>query len=66
MKSFINWLNASLWVKTRLISKLNKGHGTLLDVGAGTETLFLLPKKGWRAEGVEVNEAAREMAKGRE
>lgn len=53
----------SLVQKVKLISKLNSGKGTLLDIGAGTgEFLRVAQKKGWVVSGVEPNEGAREFA----
>jgi len=56
----------SLNKKVRLISKLNKGEGTLLDIGAGTgDFLAVAQKKGWNITGVEPNEDAKRLAKGK-
>ncbi|GAB5400746.1 MAG: class I SAM-dependent methyltransferase [Aureisphaera sp.] len=53
----------SLGKKVSLISKLNRGKGSLLDVGAGTgEFLKFAQEKGWNIDGVEVNEKARQFA----
>ncbi len=54
----------SLSKKVHLISKLNTGTGTLLDIGAGTgDFLAVAKKKGWDAKGVEPNTQAKELAK---
>jgi SAM-dependent methyltransferase len=53
----------SLVKKVRLISKLNSGKGSLLDIGAGTgEFLRMAQSKGWVISGVEPNEGARNFA----
>jgi SAM-dependent methyltransferase len=53
----------SLVKKVRLISKLNSGKGSLLDIGAGTgEFLRVAQRKGWVISGVEPNEGARNFA----
>lgn len=67
-KGFFNFLyqkvkNYSLSRKERLISKLNHGKGSLLDVGAGTGEFLLTAKKtGWKVAGVEVNAKAKNSA----
>lgn len=49
--------------KTRLIEKLLKGTGSLLDVGTGTgEFLVCAKKNGWEGHGVEPNIQARTTA----
>lgn len=49
--------------KVKLISKLNSGKGTLLDIGAGTgEFLRVAQEKGWAVSGVEPNIRARDFA----
>ncbi len=54
----------SLHKKVKLIQKLNKGSGKLLDVGAGTGDFLVAAKsKGWEISGVEVNENARNLAR---
>ncbi len=53
----------SLNKKVKLISKLNKGEGQLLDIGAGTgDFLAVAQKKGWNVTGVEPNEYAKKLA----
>ena len=53
----------SLRKKTRLVNSLNKGPGSLLDIGAGTgDFLTATKKKGWITEGVEINPKARSLA----
>jgi len=53
----------SLALKLRLITSLNKGPGSLLDIGAGTGAFLKLAKEhGWNAQGVEPNENARLLA----
>ncbi|KAA3623338.1 MAG: class I SAM-dependent methyltransferase [Flavobacterium sp.] len=53
----------SLRKKTGLIKKINKGPGSLLDIGAGTGAFLNSAKnKGWTIEGVEPNAKAREIA----
>lgn len=53
----------ALQSKTNLIFKLNKGTGSLLDIGAGTGDFLKVAKdKGWNVHGVEPNENARELA----
>ena len=57
----------SLAKKVSLISKLNEGKGSLLDIGAGTgEFLKVAKDKGWTVQGVEVNKKAREFASKKE
>ena len=54
----------SLIKKARLISKLNSGKGTLLDIGAGTgEFLKVAQRKGWVVSGFEPNAGARNFAR---
>lgn len=54
----------SLKKKVKLISELNNGVGTLLDVGAGTGDFLKVAKdKNWKVSGVEVNKKARDLAK---
>ncbi|MDC8005090.1 class I SAM-dependent methyltransferase [Aureisphaera galaxeae] len=54
----------SLKKKVSLISRLNEGKGSLLDIGAGTgEFLKVAQEKGWSIHGVEVSEKARDFAK---
>lgn len=49
--------------KTRLISSLNKGTGSLLDFGCGTgDFIKTANKKGWHAYGYEPDVKAREIA----
>ncbi|PKV48743.1 methyltransferase family protein [Aquimarina sp. MAR_2010_214] len=53
----------SLGKKVKLISKLNKQQGFLLDIGAGTgDFLSVAKNSGWRIEGVEPNNQAKELA----
>ncbi|WP_027394498.1 class I SAM-dependent methyltransferase [Aquimarina latercula] len=53
----------SLNKKVKLISNLNQGSGTLLDIGGGTGDFLVQARlKGWRVKGVEPNEQAREIA----
>lgn len=54
----------SLRKKLRLVSKLNSGEKTILDIGAGTgEFLKLAFDQGWKVSGVEPNKKARTFAK---
>lgn len=49
--------------KVQLITKLNKGTGSVLDIGAGTgEFLKVASKKGWKIYGTEPNEKARSIS----
>ena len=53
----------SLVKKVKLITKLNSGKGTLLDIGAGTGAfLKKAQKKGWVVSGIEPNAGARNFA----
>ncbi len=53
----------ALQSKVSLLEKLNKGIGTLLDIGAGTgDFLKQATNKGWTIEGVEPNASARKLA----
>ncbi|MBZ0327491.1 MAG: class I SAM-dependent methyltransferase [Altibacter sp.] len=53
----------SLSKKLRLITGLNKGAGTLLDIGAGTgDFLKLAQDYSWMVSGVEVNKSARSLS----
>ncbi|MEZ4778097.1 MAG: class I SAM-dependent methyltransferase [Flavobacteriaceae bacterium] len=53
----------SLNKKVKLILKENNQKGSILDIGAGTgDFLFLAQKKGWKIEGIEVNEKAQKLA----
>ncbi|WP_025744050.1 class I SAM-dependent methyltransferase [Aquimarina pacifica] len=53
----------SLKKKTKLITRLNKGTGSLLDIGAGTGDFLMVAKnKGWFVEGVEPSDQAKELA----
>ncbi len=67
-KGVVNFLyqkvkSRALQSKTNLIFKLNKGTGSLLDIGAGTGDFLKVAKdKGWNVQGVEPNENARELA----
>lgn len=50
--------------KRRLVTKLNKGSGKILDIGAGTGDFLVYAKKaGWIVEGAEPNIEAKELAK---
>ncbi len=52
--------------KTNLISTMNNGAGTLLDIGAGTgDFLLTAQKKGWVCFGVEPNLNALKLASGK-
>ncbi|WP_298546899.1 class I SAM-dependent methyltransferase [uncultured Aquimarina sp.] len=54
----------SLNRKVKLISKLHKGTGTLLDIGAGTgDFLIEANKTKWEVVGIEPNQQARVLAK---
>ena len=58
--------NYSLKKKVTLIKQLNNGSGKLLDIGAGTGDFLVAAKKNrWEIFGVEVNENARALAKGK-
>ncbi len=49
--------------KVQLITKLNKGCGSVLDIGAGTgEFLKVASEKGWEIQGAEPNEKARAIS----
>ncbi len=49
--------------KVQLITKLNKGTGSILDIGAGTgEFLKVASEKGWKIYGAEPNEKARSIS----
>ena len=53
----------SLKKKVQLISELNNGAGSLLDVGAGTgDFLKIAKEKNWTVSGVEVNKKAKTLA----
>ncbi len=53
----------ALALKLRLIRSLNKESTSVLDIGAGTgEFLNLAKDNGWRVQGVEPNEKARNSA----
>lgn len=57
----------SLHKKIKLITNLNKGVGSLLDIGAGTgDFLHSAKQNNWKVSGVEVNEKARTFAKNKE
>ncbi len=54
----------ALQKKISLITSLNNGAGSLLDIGAGTgDFLKQAKKKSWKISGVEPNESARKLAK---
>ncbi|MGV6827964.1 MAG: class I SAM-dependent methyltransferase [Flavobacteriales bacterium] len=49
--------------KVKLINKLKKGKGDLLDIGAGTGDFLLQSKnQSWNVTGVEPNQKAKELA----
>lgn len=49
--------------KLKWISKKAKGKGRLLDIGAGTGDFLLeAKKKGWKVNGIEPDESARQLA----
>lgn len=50
--------------KARIIKKVSKTkRGFLLDIGAGTgHFVGIMRKKGWKADGLEINESARKYA----
>ena len=50
--------------KKRIVTRIcNISHGNLLDIGSGTgHFLNTLKKSGWKTEGIEINEKAREYA----
>ncbi len=53
----------SLNKKVRLITKLHKGHGDLLDIGAGTgDFLAVAKRKSWKINGTEPNNDAKKLA----
>jgi len=53
----------ALQKKIKLISSLNCGTGTLLDIGAGTGAFLKIAKlNGWEISGVEPNKNARDLA----
>ena len=53
----------ALQTKVSLLKKLNKGTGTLLDIGSGTgDFLKQATNKGWTIQGVEPNASARKLA----
>lgn len=55
--------NYSLNKKVKLITKLNSGAGSLLDIGTGTgDFLVAASKLNWQAFGTEPNEKARNIA----
>jgi 2-polyprenyl-3-methyl-5-hydroxy-6-metoxy-1,4-benzoquinol methylase len=55
--------NISIRRKLRLIGKCANGKKTLLDVGAGTGDFLLEARqRGWKVEGVEPSEVARQRA----
>ena len=57
----------ALQKKISLITSLNLGTGSLLDIGAGTgDFLKQAKKKSWKIAGVEPNESARELAQEKE
>jgi len=54
----------ALQSKIKSINKLNGGVGSVLDIGAGTgDFLKAAAEKSWVVQGVEINPAAREIAK---
>jgi len=53
----------SLKKKVKLITKINNGSGTLLDIGAGTGDFLKVAKENnWNVAGVEVNQKAKDLA----
>ncbi len=57
----------SLRKKVKLISRLNKGSGELLDIGAGTgDFLVEAKKRGWNIFGTEPNSQAKKLAEQKE
>jgi len=53
----------SLSQKVSLIKKLNKGEGSLLDIGSGTGDFLAYAKnKNWDVQGVEPGEKARQLS----
>ncbi len=53
----------TIYKKVKLITKLNNGTGTLLDIGAGTGDFLKTAKtKGWKIKGTEPNVQARILA----
>lgn len=58
--------NYSIKRKLKLINSLSGGRGKLLDLGCGTgDLLSACEKDGWKINGVEPNERARELALGK-
>lgn len=59
------WVKSyALGQKVKLITKLNRGTGTLLDVGSGTGDFLATAKKAnWLVEGTEPNNDAKELAR---
>ena len=56
----------SLNKKIKLVNKHTSKKGSMLDIGAGTGDFLLAAKKnGWITEGIEPNENARNLAKGK-
>lgn len=50
--------------KSRLVHRLAGGRGSLLDLGAGTgDFVAYMAQKGWRTQGVELSESARQRSK---
>ncbi|SHI95236.1 Methyltransferase domain-containing protein [Aquimarina spongiae] len=53
--------------KVGLITKLNNGSGTILDIGAGTGDFLSKAKNGgWTVSGIEPNEQAKQLAQQKE
>ena len=56
----------SLNKKIKLVNKHTSKKGSMLDIGAGTGDFLLAAKKnGWITQGIEPNENARNLAKGK-
>lgn len=53
----------SLKRKVKLVTRVNHGQGTILDVGCGTgDFLQVCEQSGWSIAGIEPNEKARQLA----
>ncbi len=53
----------SLKKKIKLVSRLQKGTGTILDIGAGTGDFLMIAKEHqWKIYGIEPNEKAKTLA----
>ena len=62
-----HWVRSySLKKKQKLVSRVNHGTGSLLDIGCGTgDFLKECETTGWSVAGIEPNEKARELAAGK-